>query len=157
MSDIVFVNPPYETIEAGKEYVKHVINRSPSLGILFLAAKVREGGFEPKIVESDLQNYSNEEVAQIILDENPKFVGFTLFTVGVLNSVEIAKMVRAKNPNIHVIVGGPHISSMGVETLEKFDAFDVGVVFEGELIINDLLHALENNTPLESGWDCLQR
>ena len=150
MSDIVFVNPPYETIEAGKEYVKHVINRSPSLGILFLAAKVREGGFEPKIVESDLQNYSNEEVAQIILDENPKFVGFTLFTVGVLNSVEIAKMVRAKNPDIHVIVGGPHISSMGVETLEKFDAFDVGIVFEGELVINDLLHALEDGTSLEA-------
>ena len=148
MSDIVFVNPPYETIEVGKEYVKHIINRSPSLGILFLAAKVREGGFEPKIVESDLQNYTNEEVAQIILDENPKFVGFTLFTVGVLNSVEIAKMVRAKNPAIHIIVGGPHISSMGVETLKKFDAFDVGVVFEGELIINDLLHALEDKTPL---------
>ena len=150
MSDIVFVNPPYETIEAGKEYVKHIINRSPSLGILFLAAKVREGGFEPKIVESDLQNYSNEKVAQIILDENPKFVAFTLFTVGVLNSVEIAKIVRAKNPNIHVLVGGPHISSMGVETLKKFDIFDVGVVFEGELIINDLLHALENGTPLEN-------
>ena len=127
MTDIVFVNPPYETIEAGKEYVKHVINRSPSLGLLFLAAKVREGGYAPKIVESDLQNISNEEVAEIILETNPKFVGFTLFTVGVLNSVEIAKMVREKNPDIHIIVGGPHISSMGVETLKKFDAFDVGV------------------------------
>lgn len=148
MTDILFVNPPYETIEAGKEYVKHVINRSPSLGLLFLAAKVREGAFEPKIIESDLQNLSNEEVAEIILKYNPKFVGFTLFTVGVLNSVEIAKMVRAKNPAIHIIVGGPHISSMGVETLKKFDAFDVGVVFEGELIINDLLHALEDKTPL---------
>ena len=148
MADIIFINPPYETIAPGKEYVKHIINRSPSLGILFLAAKVREGGFEPKILECDLQDYSNEEVAQIILEEKPKFIGFTLFTVGVLNSVEIAKMVRAQNPNIHIIVGGPHISSMGIETLTKFDIFDVGVVFEGELIINDLLHALADKTPL---------
>jgi len=57
-------------------------------------------------------------------------------------------MVRAKNPKIHIIVGGPHISSMGIETLKKFDIFDVGVVFEGGLIISDLLHALEDGTPL---------
>ncbi len=44
MSNIVFINPPYEQVSAGTDYLKHITNRSPSIGLLLLAAKAREIG-----------------------------------------------------------------------------------------------------------------
>jgi len=148
MHDIVFVNPPYEQVSEGTDYLKHITNRSPSIGLLLLAAKAREIGYDPMIIESDLEGLTPQKVAQIVLEQNPKFLGITLFTVGVFNASIIAKIVREKNPNIVILVGGPHISSMGYETMEKFPEFDVSVIHEGELILENLLNSIEHNTPL---------
>jgi len=150
MTDIVFVNPPYVQATEGTEYLKHITNRSPSIGLLLLAAKAREIGYTPQIIESDLESYSAQTVAQMILDINPKFLGLTLFTVGVFNAAIIAKIVREKNPNIVILVGGPHISSMGYETMNKFEEFDVAVIHEGELILENLLKTIEKEESLES-------
>ncbi|WP_294960528.1 radical SAM protein [Sulfurimonas sp.] len=149
MNDIIFINPPYEQIAPGNDHVKHVINRSPSLGLLLLAAQARKDGYSPKIIESDLENLSPQTVANMVLEINPKFVGITLFTVGVFNAAIIAKLIKEKNPNIVIMVGGPHISSMGFETMQKFENFDIAALYEGELILNKLLSSIENNDPLE--------
>jgi len=149
MNDIIFINPPYEQVSQGTDYIKHITNRSPSIGLLLLAGKAREIGYNPKIIESDLENLSPETVAQRILDANPKFVGITLFTVGVFNASIIAKIIKKKNPNIVILVGGPHISSMGYETMQRFPEFDVSVIHEGELILENLLKSIENGKSLE--------
>jgi radical SAM superfamily enzyme YgiQ (UPF0313 family) len=148
MHDIIFVNPPYEQVSEGTDYLKHITNRSPSIGLLLLAAKAREIGYNPKIIEGDLEGLSPEKIAQIILDEKPKFLGLTLFTVGVFNASIIARIVRQKNPDIVILVGGPHISSMGYETMVKFPEFDVSVIHEGELILENLLRNIENGDSL---------
>jgi anaerobic magnesium-protoporphyrin IX monomethyl ester cyclase len=111
MSDIVFVNPPYEQISKGHDYVKHVTNRSPSIGLLFLAGQVRDGGYTPEIIESDIENLHPSEVVERILKIKPRFVGITLFTVGVFNAAVIARELQEKAPEITIIVGGPHIRS----------------------------------------------
>ena len=54
---IVFINPPYERIAPGYDFLKHVTNRSPSLGLLHLAAMAREHGWDPAIVESDIEGF----------------------------------------------------------------------------------------------------
>ncbi|EDZ63344.1 protein containing radical SAM domain protein/B12 binding domain [Sulfurimonas gotlandica GD1] len=149
MSDIIFINPPYEQIAPGNDHVKHVINRSPSLGLLLLAAQARKDGYSPQIIESDLENLSAQTVADMVLEINPKFVGITLFTVGVFNASIIATLIKEKNPDITIMVGGPHISSMGYETMKKFNSFDIAALYEGEMILNKLLSSIENGDPLE--------
>jgi len=140
---IVFINPPYERIAPGYEFVKHITNRSPSLGLLHLAAEVRLQGFEPFIVESDIQGFSAEQAAAHVIAMKPKYVGITLFTVGVWGAAQIARHIKKALPETIIIVGGPHISSMGPETIQRFREFDYAVVGEGEKILTDLLTALE--------------
>jgi len=149
MSDIVFINPPYEQVSEGTDYLKHITNRSPSIGLLLLASKAREIGYTSEIIESDLEGLSPEIVAQRVLDANPKFVGITLFTVGVFNASIIAQIIKEKNPKIVILVGGPHISSMGYETMQRFLEFDVSVIHEGELILENLLKSIESGDSLE--------
>jgi radical SAM superfamily enzyme YgiQ (UPF0313 family) len=145
---IVFINPPYERIAPGYEFVKHITNRSPSLGLLHLAAEVREHGYQPSIIESDIFDLGVEEVVREVTERKPAYVGITLFTVGVWNAVLIARRLKQRLPDVTVIVGGPHISSMGPETMQRFHEFDYAVVGEGERALMDLLEGLEHDRDL---------
>lgn len=140
---IVFVNPPYERIAKGYEFVKHITNNSPSLGLLHLAAEVRLHGYEPRIIESDIFDLSVEQVVEQIEQDHPAYVGITLFTVGVWNAAAIAREIKKRLPRTVILVGGPHISSMGRETMERFREFDYAIEGEGERTLIDLLEALE--------------
>jgi radical SAM superfamily enzyme YgiQ (UPF0313 family) len=139
---IVLINPPYERIAPGYSFVKHISNRSPSLGLLHLAAVVRQAGYRPIIIESDVEDLDAHQVAQRALAHNPVAVGITLFTVGVWQSATIARLLKIARPSLPIIVGGPHISSMGRETIARFADFDCAVVGEGEYVLIELLEAL---------------
>ncbi len=145
---IIFINPPYERIAPGYEFVKHITNNSPSLGLLHLASEVRLRGYLPSIIESDISNLSIDEVAKQVISEQPAYVGITLFTVGIWSAAAIARKIKKALPNTTIIVGGPHISSMGEETIKRFKEFDVAVVGEGEKILMELLATLEQQKPL---------
>jgi anaerobic magnesium-protoporphyrin IX monomethyl ester cyclase len=143
MPNIIFVNPPYERIAPGYDFVRHITNRSPSLGLLHLAAQARLDGYQPAIIESDIENLSPSQVAERIIQAKPRYVGITLFTVGVWHAVEIARKVKSVFPETIILVGGPHISSMGIETMQRFQAFDIAVVNEGEQVMSELLPILD--------------
>lgn len=145
---IVFINPPYERVAPGYEFVKHITNNSPSLGLLHLAAEVRLHGYEPSIIESDIFNMSIDEVVARVTKERPAYVGITLFTVGVWGAASIARGIKQALPDTVIIIGGPHVSSMGKETMQRFKEFDYAVVGEGEKVLMDLLTALENGSDL---------
>jgi len=147
---IIFVNPPYERIAPGYEFVKHVTNRTPSLGLLYLAASVREAGYQASIIESDIENLTPEQVAERIIQEQPAFIGITLFTVGVWQAAQIARKCKRQLPACQIIVGGPHISSMSMETMQRFPEFDIAVVHEGEVVLPELLTQLESDNNLQS-------
>lgn len=141
---IIFINPPYERIAKGYDFVKHITNKSPSLGLLHLAAEVRLHGFTPRIIESDIFDLSIEAVVDEVERDAPAYVGITLFTVGVWNGVLIAREIKKRLPKTIIIVGGPHMSSMGKETMDRFPEFDYAVNGEGEKVLMDLLTVLEN-------------
>ena len=145
---IIFVNPPYERIAPGYDFVRHITNRSPSLGLLYLAAAVREYGFVPAIIESDIENLDVEQVAERLIKAQPEFIGITLFTVGVWQAVQIARRVKRQQPHCKIIVGGPHISSMGRETMQRFPEFDIAVIHEGEQVLPALLEQLTETNDL---------
>ena len=143
LKKICLVSPPFEALGAGKDYVKHIINRSPSLGLLTLGATLRRDGFTPEIIECDILDLNEAAAAKKIIDSKPDFVGFTLFTVGVFPALKIAKEIKKALPHVPIIVGGPHLSSMAKETLEQFDTFDYAIVGEGEVGLSALLEALQ--------------
>jgi radical SAM superfamily enzyme YgiQ (UPF0313 family) len=147
---IVLITPPYERIAPGYEFVKIVTNRSPSLGLLHLAAEVRQHGYEPSIIESDAFDLSIDDVVERVVEEQPPYVGITLFTVGVWSAAEIARRIKSALPDTVVIVGGPHISSMARETMLRFREFDLAVMGEGEEPLVRLLDTLEAGGDPES-------
>ncbi|KAA3611772.1 MAG: radical SAM protein [Planctomycetota bacterium] len=145
---LVLLNPPYERIAPGYDFVRHVTNRSPSLGLLHLAGEVRKHGWNPILLEADQQGLDAEGCARRIVEHRPRYLGITLFTVGVAAAVEVSRRVRQQLPGIRIIIGGPHVASMGLETLERHPEFDVAVLGEGEQALVELLQAWEDGKDL---------
>ena len=122
----------------------------PSLGLCYLSAQVREKGFRVKIIDALAEGLTNEKLADQILQMNPKYVGISSVTISIYDAASVAEIVKEKNSNIKIIVGGAHMTAVPFETMEQFPQIDIGVIGEGEVTIVELMKALDNNTKLDN-------
>lgn len=143
LTDIVFTLPPsglkdwYQDLAgAGSEL--------PSYGLCYLAAITRENGYSTLLLDPLALKLTLEETVQRILDHNPRYVGISVNTLTIFKGVELARVIKERDKQVKIIVGGPHITASGIETFERFPSFDVGVVAEGEITIIELLKCLDS-------------
>jgi len=148
MKKIVFVNPPLTQEERFGDFAS-AGNIMPPLGLCYLAAVTREKYFT-EILDAPAEGWGPAKCAAEILSKEFDYVGITMTTLSVYNAHALATHLKEKNPYIKIIVGGPHITSTAKESFEKLENFDFGVLGEGEPVILNLLHALDNNAPLEN-------
>src|SRR5262245_8424946 len=105
LSKVVLFLPPY----AGK-------GQGPPLGLLSLAASLREAGYEPRIIDGKLDsNYR-----RTVLEEIPGSLcfGISLLTGPMIrDAIEMSRAVRRLRPDLPIIYGGWHPSLLSAETL----------------------------------------
>lgn len=135
----------------------------PHLGLLSLAAVVSAHGHEVEILDPkralrsgelsyDAELY--ERFAARVLAERPGAVGFTTLGCSFLFALNVARVLRRSEPELPILLGGPHATMLSREILERFDCFDVVVRHEAEPTIADVLaqlpqrsfHAIEGIT-----------
>lgn len=121
----------------------------PSLGLCYLAAATRRGGFETEIIDSIPLGLDCVKLAEAIVSKKPKYVGISSVTLSIYNAAKVAELIKEKSKDITVIIGGVHITAVPEETMGKFFGFDIGVIGEGETTICELLRALEDGSDLE--------
>lgn len=121
--------------------------RTPPLGLGYIASILEHAGYDVNLI--DMFNTSFEEGERIIRQEKPDIVGISCFTEFRIGSLKLAKLVKAVNPNIKVIMGGSHAAIMYEQVLRNYPV-DYIVMGEGEITMLELVNALGNNTPAES-------
>lgn len=149
MKKIVLVNPPLsmqKRLYPGLEKMK--INYPP-MGLCYLVAVLREAGFGVRIFDFQIQEIDYQEAADKILNESPTYIGITSTTVAINNAARLAKTLKEKDAQTQIILGGPHITAVSLETMKRFPQFDVGVIGEGEETILELLNAWEERRSLD--------
>ena len=145
---IAFVNPPltaqerYGKFRNGGDFI-------PPYGLTHLAASVRQMGWEPAIVDAPALGLDCSEAAKAALDGGARVIGITAATMSIFNAHDLAKAIKLQNPKATVIIGGPHVTALPDDTLQRFPSFDFAVVGEGDLTITELLPALEDGSGLE--------
>ena len=124
-----------------------------SLGILKVAASLRQRGHEVSLLDlSGVQNYL-DVVTNFLAESNDDVIGLTATTPQLPNVLEIARLIRAMAPKKRLILGGPHVTlsyaalryarkkaGAGVARIEKSvaileQAFDVLIPGDGELAV----------------------
>lgn len=131
---------------------------APSLGILSLAAVCRKHGYRTAVIDSAALGLDEAELLRRLQKERPEVLGLSATTLSILHAQAVASKARRVLPGLRVLIGGPHVSAVPVESLERFSAFDIAVVGEGEETIIELLRAIEGGAGLEDvrgiAWRC---
>jgi radical SAM superfamily enzyme YgiQ (UPF0313 family) len=120
---------------------KHYERYTPPLGLLYLAAYLRERfPLEIGLVHQAMEDYSNETTAQMAVDFNADIVGLRCLTPSAHALIPITKIIKRAMPKALIILGGPHASAYGPESLRSTSA-DAAVVGEGEITMERVLDA----------------
>jgi radical SAM superfamily enzyme YgiQ (UPF0313 family) len=124
----------------------------PHLGLISLAAVARRDGHEVKIydpkwrIQSGQLAYDNslyERVALDLLEEKPGAIGFTTLGCSIVFALNLAAKVKACEPEIPILFGGPHATMLHREIMERFRQVDVIVRYEAEETLLDVLLNLD--------------
>ncbi len=136
---LVLVNPSFQT------RVRRIAQTSvgPPLGLAYLAAAVRAKGFEVRVVDANVFGLSEARAAAAAFDLQPDVVGITAATPTIARAGEIAGHLKALDPGITTIVGGPHATALPARTLAEFPAVDIVARGEAEGSLPALLAALD--------------
>src|SRR5262245_2593021 len=139
---VVFVEPPYVCWDRRMDRIREGEEEIPGIGTLTLAAVARAAGHRVRIVDGKRTGTPVDEVARTVAAHDPDHVGISATTISITNAARIAAGVKALAPRTVVTVGGPHVSAVPERTLERFSAFDYGVVGEGERSYLELIARL---------------
>ena len=150
---VVLVTPPSyftETMMRMPTYpfsLVPVVSMTPfiPLGPAYLAASLREAGFDPRVVDLtffDKRKVDVEQVRDVILSQKPEAVGLSTLTWTVNQVYDIANALKAEAPDLTVTVGGPHASAIPHRTLEECPSIDSAIIGDGEYAYRDYLNLL---------------
>lgn len=148
MVDIIFTRPLLTQKQMYAD-LAGVGSSEPPLGLCYLAAAAREGGFKTALIDGLILNMGCAELAREILSRGPKYVGISSVTLSIYDAGELARLIKEADKKIKVIIGGAQVTALPLETMKKFPHFDIGVLGEGEVTIVELLRALEENSALD--------
>jgi len=140
MGKIIFFNHPLifeeskDIFEMQEKFIRY--------GILSLATYLKSKGHSVKVIDQ-YQSVNEETVDDIknkLIKFNPDFIAVPSFTTEIYNADKTAAFVKKiLGKKIKVIIGGPHISALPDETMDKFANFDIGVIGEGELTLEEIV------------------
>jgi len=148
--DIIFTRI-YHSLEEEFGYLSKFGTVEISSGICWLAAATRQHGYNTEIIDALPLRINNSELSNIIVKRNPKYVGISACTMDIYGADDLAKRIKKLRPEIKIIIGGPHITAIPEQTLERFANFDIGVLGEGEVTIVDLLDTLKSRIGKDLG------
>lgn len=139
---VALVTPPltgkerYGALASGGVYL-------PPLGIAILAAVARDAGHEVTIVDSEVEELTIERTVRRLREIRPDVVGITATTVSIHHAAKLCRSFKTAFGEVPVVLGGPHVTVVPVETMEMFPDFDVAVIGEGEETFRELLRAYD--------------
>ena len=140
---IALIDPPVSHAQLYGDWdLSALETRCPPLGLLSLAAFVRAHGHEASVLDLVTRPSSEDDTVRWVAAEDPRVVGLSARTINVRGAARLAERLRAGGFEGPIVIGGPHVTAVPVETLERFTVFDYGVIGEGEVTLLELLGRL---------------
>ena len=99
----------------------------PHLGLISLATVLKGGGYDVEIVDVNQleKGASLEAMRDAIIGKTPAIVGFSTMCDRYLTTLKLARVCKAANPDLKIVLGGPHATITDQATLEAFPFIDV--------------------------------
>ena len=124
----------------------------PHLGLLALAAAAESAGhtvriYDPKrAIRWRQLSYDStlyERVAAEILSNRHDAVGFTTLGCSFIFALGVAAILKRNEPDLPILLGGPHATMLHRQILERFPQFDIVVRHEADETFPAVLDGIE--------------
>lgn len=109
----------------------------PHIGLGYLAEILAANGIEYDVLDMNF-GYKFKHLQKKIDTFKPDLVGMSLLTLEYKKFYSLISTVKANNPNIMTVVGGPHVTIFKEQVMKDCPAVDYGVVYEGEETLVEL-------------------
>lgn len=136
---VILVHPHGSNWMGSEKDITTIFNLMPPIGLLGIASFLEARGVEVEILDGYGAPAAVEEHASDILSRHPDVVGFSCTTSSFLEGYAIAERLKERNPDLRIVFGGSHASSVGATLLDSFPAVDYLVMGEGEATFAELL------------------
>ena len=135
--------------DLGERERRKAIASFPPLGILYLAAVLKEKDIEVSVLDQPAKGFTMEDTVKWIVKEDPDVLGFSTFASSGRTAALISNEVKKENPNVIIVFGNYYATFNSERILKKYPSVDVIVRGEGENIVIDLANCLENKGKLK--------
>lgn len=128
---------------------------------MYAAAQGLEANWDIEILPPSLANTAGDQaLVEAILEREPFLVGFSCYLWNIDRSLWIAGQLKARHPDIRVVVGGPEITSDNAWVLDS-PQIDYAALGEGEQTFVALLRGLDQAADAPAGipglWNARKR
>lgn len=107
-------------------------NSSPSLGVLYIASILKMHGYEVKIIDMLVEDFTARSFIREIKSFAPDVIGLSIFTEAFDNAAEVIRLIKRNFEEAKIVVGGPHVTFEVESTLKEIPEIDYVIRFEGE-------------------------
>ncbi len=104
----------------------------PPMQLLYLAAALREHGFEPAVLDANAFRMTDEQIAGEVRGAKPLVVGLSLYSDILRQVRDLTLLVREASPDSRIVLGGAHVTAVPAQTMEQFTEADYALVGEAE-------------------------
>ena len=123
------------------------INYWQPLGILYIAAALREAGHEVRFFNGAF--LAQEEILRQVGAFGPRFAGIYSTTFGWSKAMQAAEALKRLNPQIFTCAGGPYPIALQEQCLYQCPHFDAVGTGEGELTVPEMVERLDVGRDLD--------
>jgi len=121
----------------------------PPLGILYLAAYLRREEPDVDISATDGVFQGWNETIKEVQESKPNILCVSFYTGSAIGAYNLINLIKAENPDLLVIAGGPHATALPKDVFANSMA-DIVVRGEGESILLSLIRKFKKSTYLSN-------
>ncbi|MCC6795727.1 MAG: cobalamin-dependent protein [Candidatus Hydrogenedentes bacterium] len=136
---VLFVLPPFNLSASYGTTTKMKRGFLPSLGMGHIAASVEQDGHETALLDAQIQDLDPIQTVEKILAHGADIVAISLMNVYAHAGYAVAAELRARDREVMIVVGGPHVTSDCRRVLTDCPAIDVAIPGEGEIPLREMV------------------
>lgn len=129
MNSVLLIKPVY--------YGSHYGNRYLNAGLAYISEALSKSNIQNKIIDMGI-GYNLDDLKNEISEYKTQLIGVSMMSFGYRHNYKMLEAIKQKHPDIPIVIGGPHMSTLRERVLKECPAIDYGITLEGEETIVEL-------------------
>jgi len=116
------------------------------MGLLYVARALEDAGHQVEVIDLFCEQHLEDAILRSLPSVDT--VGISVYTKNYTVATDITKLIKQHDPNLPIILGGPHCTFNPKKALVDIPSADISVEGEGEPVINNIAQALQGKSAL---------